>query len=434
MNDIIKLIQHTRLQKGYNFYDIEQATGIPTKRMHSFEKGLTQLSVEELDKVFTFLGLQKVKDIPRRSNRNKSKWLLKSFITMAVIAVLVLIKLLLTSPAEPGQSAPTSGDPQVSEPDSSGGTGVTVEPPAPPTHVDNGTTEPTTSLPTNDEEERMVLRFWGNMPYHVAKAPSLPTTDGIPPTEIFTIEGLQKQDAIPQWLVDRNKGSTILNLATRFVWSEAQQDEFIATKERDRLHKLGYTTIGLDYREEVDKPYILDTHVGKIGFLPFTRHVLDAEHLAERNEIGVMRATDMRTIAPMITSAKEDVDFLIVLVGWGERESDSPDASQKRIARDMVAAGADFVIGNHAIYGQEVEWIDDAPVFYSLGQAVSAEPVVAYTFAVDVEIKKDASFAARLHIGKMVHGELTFALSADERKRVAEALLTPQALEMVQVD
>ncbi|MFA6132342.1 MAG: AmmeMemoRadiSam system protein B [Patescibacteria group bacterium] len=71
-----------------------------------------------------------------------------------------------------------------------------------------------------------------------------------------------------------------------------------------------------------------------------------------------------------IAAAKADGNFVIVMPHWGTEYVTSPDSSEKRLAKLIVEAGADLVIGGHPHVPQGGEVIGDTPVWYSLGNFV----------------------------------------------------------------
>lgn len=434
MNDMIKLIQHTRLKKGYNFFDIEQATGIPAKKMHSFEKGLTQLSLDELDKLFIFLGIQQAKDMkvskPKKANRSKKRLVYTGMATLILVVILLIVILPLEQKNDPSPSyandTPTlaNGPEVISSSDAEA-----LEEPA-DTEKQQESTSP--SVVEQPNSEGLQLRFWGTMPYHTEYAPTLDNEYTPADYEIYTIEGLIKRDAIPEWLATKDRDRTLLNLATRYVWSEMSDDEFVVVKERDRLNKLGYKNIGLDYSDTVTEPFIMETAEGKIGILPFSRHVLHAEHLAERNEIGLARASNLNVVRTIVEEAKKEVDVLIVLVGWGERNDFAIEKRQRDAAEVIAAAGADIIIGNHSVYAQEIAQIESVPIFYSLGHAIPTTNVAdAYSLALDVTIIDQKLTQMTVHTGKSVDGKVTYNLSEQEKQAIKSSLLTPELQRLV---
>lgn len=68
--------------------------------------------------------------------------------------------------------------------------------------------------------------------------------------------------------------------------------------------------------------------------------------------------------------ATKQSDYQIVYVHWGnEYEMQSSD-SQHDLAERLVAAGADLIVGHHPHVVQEIELVNDVPVFYSLGNYI----------------------------------------------------------------
>jgi len=71
-----------------------------------------------------------------------------------------------------------------------------------------------------------------------------------------------------------------------------------------------------------------------------------------------------------IQAARAMADVVIVMPHWGVEYTDMPDASQRTWAAQMIAAGADLVIGNHPHVIQPVESLPGGVVAYALGNFV----------------------------------------------------------------
>ncbi len=65
-----------------------------------------------------------------------------------------------------------------------------------------------------------------------------------------------------------------------------------------------------------------------------------------------------------------DADVVIALTHWGTQYTNEPERSQRRIARALVDAGADVVVGGHPHWVQGWETIGSATVVHSLGNLV----------------------------------------------------------------
>lgn len=82
-------------------------------------------------------------------------------------------------------------------------------------------------------------------------------------------------------------------------------------------------------------------------------------------------AYDSNVAQNQISQAKEDGNFVIVYMHFGKEYDDAPDDNQKRIAHELIAYGADVVVGSNPHVPQGVEMYNGRPIFYSLGDFVS---------------------------------------------------------------
>lgn len=86
---------------------------------------------------------------------------------------------------------------------------------------------------------------------------------------------------------------------------------------------------------------------------------------------------DEGQITADIQRAKEDegADLVIIGLHWGQEYQRLPTPQQRQLARRLVDAGADVIIGTHPHVIQPVEWIETEDhrglVFYSLGNFIS---------------------------------------------------------------
>ncbi len=88
---------------------------------------------------------------------------------------------------------------------------------------------------------------------------------------------------------------------------------------------------------------------------------------ATENTAGTFRCFQNDDLEEVIRQAKEECDFLILYVHWGTESTDRIDWSQPEQAEAFTDAGADVIIGAHPHVLQEIGYVNDVPVFYSLG-------------------------------------------------------------------
>ncbi|WP_375558613.1 CapA family protein [Bernardetia sp. OM2101] len=67
---------------------------------------------------------------------------------------------------------------------------------------------------------------------------------------------------------------------------------------------------------------------------------------------------------------KEPQTIIIISLHWGTEYKFSPRAEQRKEAHLLTLAGADAIIGHHPHVTQSIEFVNEKPVFYSLGNFV----------------------------------------------------------------
>lgn len=88
---------------------------------------------------------------------------------------------------------------------------------------------------------------------------------------------------------------------------------------------------------------------------------------ATESSPGVLRTLNSKKACQVISTAKENSDFVVMYVHWGSENTDLVEQSQRDLAKDYVEAGADLIIGDHSHCLQGIDYEGNVPVFYSLG-------------------------------------------------------------------
>lgn len=105
--------------------------------------------------------------------------------------------------------------------------------------------------------------------------------------------------------------------------------------------------------------YVAATQIERLGS-PDTKE-------ATADSPGVLRTLDPKKAVEAIKEASANSDFTVMFVHWGTESTDLVEKSQRDLARAYVDAGADLIIGAHSHCLQGIDYVDDVPVFYSLG-------------------------------------------------------------------
>lgn len=172
--------------------------------------------------------------------------------------------------------------------------------------------------------------------------------------------------------------------------TDALEDTFQTLDEAGIL----YAGAG-DTKERAEALQIIEKNGKKFGFLAATRVIPVAEWNIENRQPGLFAAYDDTGLVKCIEAAKEVCDFLAVYVHWGIERNEQPEEYQRVIARHCVEAGADVVIGAHPHVLQGIEFINDKPVFYSLGNYIFNH-TIAKTMLVKVVISADGEVSYQL--------------------------------------
>lgn len=138
---------------------------------------------------------------------------------------------------------------------------------------------------------------------------------------------------------------------------------------------------------------ITETEGVKIVWLTYTLHT----NMIRKPDSSplVIPYTDDELILADLERAKDAGDFVVVSIHWGDENTQTPSAEQKRLASLIAENGADVIIGHHSHTLQPMEWIETERgrtlCIYSLGNLVSgmAHPVNQVGGFVNFTIRSD---------------------------------------------
>jgi poly-gamma-glutamate synthesis protein (capsule biosynthesis protein) len=119
--------------------------------------------------------------------------------------------------------------------------------------------------------------------------------------------------------------------------------------------------------ERAEEVQTFEVNGKTFGFLAVSRVIPQGDWKVEQATPGLFSCYDDTRLVELVKEAKETCDFLAVYPHWGVEYNAYPETYQTQIAKDCIDAGADLIVGSHTHCLQGAEWIDDAPVFYSLG-------------------------------------------------------------------
>ena len=149
--------------------------------------------------------------------------------------------------------------------------------------------------------------------------------------------------------------------------------------------------------DEASKPIYIIANGRKIGILAATQieRTKDFTKEADDHSGGVLKCLKPQYFNQLIAKTKRKCDILIVFVHWGTEGVRNYGSDQRSLARGFVESGADAIIGGHTHCLQTVEFMDNVPIYYSLGNyyfSVSKSMPNAYnTGLAQLRVQRDGS-------------------------------------------
>lgn len=213
-------------------------------------------------------------------------------------------------------------------------------------------------------------------------------------------------DCISEELITHMQQADIMCLNNEFTYStsgsplEGKMYTFRANPERVKiLQKLGVDVVKLANNHVYDygKQSLLDTfstlESAGISYMGAGRNLQEAmtpvyieldgktvafvaASRAEKNKMtpqatedapGILRCYDTALFLETIATARQNADFVIAYVHWGTEYSYELEEVQLTTGKEYLDAGADVIIGAHSHCLQGMEYYDDKPIIYSLG-------------------------------------------------------------------
>ena len=139
---------------------------------------------------------------------------------------------------------------------------------------------------------------------------------------------------------------------------------------------------------------------------------------ATDSSAGVFRCWNGDNLLETVREAKENSDFVIVYLHWGNENETVTDWAQEKQAAEVVAAGADLIIGAHPHCLQRISIVQGVPVMYSLGNFWFNSKTVD-TGMIKVTLNQNGLQSYQFIPCKQT-GSQTMLLQGEEKKRVID--------------
>jgi poly-gamma-glutamate synthesis protein (capsule biosynthesis protein) len=196
-------------------------------------------------------------------------------------------------------------------------------------------------------------------------------------------------------------------------------DAFHDTMEHLDEYGIAYIGAGKSIAEAA-RPYIAEADGVRIAFFAANQILTYTSWTAGDDKPGQLIAREAKNLGALgeaIARVRDECDYIVVYMHWGIELDVLPYGRQTEVARALIDAGADVVIGAHPHVIQSFEYYNSKPIIYSIGNFLfnALHPDTAVVFlrfgaaesSVTVEV-----MPAR------VEGTLTYAASDDAGRRL----------------
>jgi hypothetical protein len=116
------------------------------------------------------------------------------------------------------------------------------------------------------------------------------------------------------------------------------------------------------------KPAVLEAAGTTVAILGYD--AIAKGYFAGPDETGSSQLSLKRAKTDIKRARQAGADLVIVFPHWGIEYRNKPFEAQQQLARDIIDAGADMIIGNHAHWAGAVEIYKGKPIWYALGNFV----------------------------------------------------------------
>lgn len=148
----------------------------------------------------------------------------------------------------------------------------------------------------------------------------------------------------------------------------------------DMLDSMGIKHVGAGRNlEEASRPEVIEVNNKKVAFLAFCE--------CEESRIGwcPIAAADASGVNPLrmdyvvseINKYRRQYDYLVVLPHWGKEAQILPTDHQYRLAKKMIDAGANLILGSHTHCIQPILHTKGVAVAFSMGNFLFPDRLIA---------------------------------------------------------
>jgi poly-gamma-glutamate capsule biosynthesis protein CapA/YwtB (metallophosphatase superfamily) len=165
----------------------------------------------------------------------------------------------------------------------------------------------------------------------------------------------------------KRAGVSVANLSNNHIF-DAGEKGFNDTL--DHLGAAGIECIGVGHDlENARAGKVFQIKGARFSFLAYTQFCNSRFTSLAGTEPGLL-PLDRKLMTEDIGRARKNADIVIVSLHWGLENQPGIHPNQTQIARGLIDAGADAIIGHHPHVPHAIEVYRGCPIFYSLGNFI----------------------------------------------------------------
>ena len=164
----------------------------------------------------------------------------------------------------------------------------------------------------------------------------------------------------------KNNGFTMANLANNHL-GDFGRDGVMSTINAVKSAGLNYVGAGknIDDAATYDIQEVNGIKVATLGI----SDIVPKDFSANRTEAGIL-STKYPGYNKLVYEASQKADLVVVNLHWGVEYGVGQSEAQEKIAKSLIDAGADIIIGSHPHVLQPIQTYKDGIIFYSMGNFV----------------------------------------------------------------
>lgn len=203
----------------------------------------------------------------------------------------------------------------------------------------------------------------------------------------YTLEGLV------------NAGIDLVSTANNHILDYGT-DAFYDTINYLDEYKIKYSGIGSNI-EEAESMTVIEKNGIKVGFINYTSIIPWNDWRADEEKPGIapLQDKDIERALQNIKICDNKCDILVAILHWGVEYESKPQENQVKLAHQIIDAGCDIIIGHHPHVLQGIEFYNDKPIFYSIGNFIflKMNDDAGKTGIFELKINKDRFISGKIY-------------------------------------